>query len=91
MIYNKYSINGAIFKWLKKADCKSVPIAGSVSSNLSCTTSYFYSCNKECSSIVEHRIFNPRVDGSNPSVCTMIRKRRAVMFVLLESRTSVNG
>lgn len=110
------STNGAIFKWLKKADCKSIPIAGSVSSNLSCTTSYFYSYNKECSSIVEHlacnqggvganpsiplcfrssvvehRIFNPRVDGSNPSVCTMIRKRRAVMFVLLEYRTSVNG
>ena len=43
------------------------------------------------SSVAEHRIFNPRVEGSNPSVGTMIHKKRAVMFVLLESRTSVNG
>ena len=43
------------------------------------------------SSVAEHMTFNHRVDGSNPSVGTMIHKKRAVMFVLLESRTSVNG
>ena len=111
-----YSTNGAIFKRLKKTDCKSVPIAGSVSSNLSCTTRVTLSDYGECSSevehlvcnqggvganptiplrfrssVAEHRTFNPRVDGSNPSVGTMIRKRGAVMFVLLESRTSING
>ena len=102
MIYNKYSINGAIFKWLKKTDCKSVPIVGSVSSNLSCTTKVILPDYGECSSevehlvcnqggvgatpiiplcfrssVVEHRIFNPRVEGSNPSVGTMIHKERA--------------
>ena len=35
------STNGAIFKRLKKIDCKSIPIVGSVSSNLPCTTSTF--------------------------------------------------
>ena len=110
------STDGAIFKRLKKIDCKSIPIVGSVSSNLPCTTRVTLSDYGECSSevehlvcnqggigatpiiplcfrssVVEHRTFNPRVDGSNPSVGTMIHKKRSVMFVLLESRTSVNG